>query len=164
MKEVYKMENRRIAVIRIRGVIGVNAKVADTLKKFRLFKKNGCVVVDNRKSYTGMLRKVKDYATWGEINDSTFKKLLLARGRLPGNKQLSEPYLKDKIKTDADTFVKEFFEFKRELKDIPGLKAFFRLGMPKKGFEIKGIKVPFSMGGALGYRKDKINDLIERMI
>ncbi len=158
------MENRRIAVIRIRGVIDVNAKVADTFRKFKLFKKNGCIVVDNRGSYMGMLRKIKDYATWGEINEATFKKLLLKRGRLPGNKQLSESYLKEKTKTDIDAFVKEFFEFKRELKDIPGLKTFFRLGMPKNGFEVKGIKVPFSMGGALGYRKDKINDLIERML
>lgn len=40
----------------------------------------------------------------------------------------------------------------------------FHLNPPRKGFGRKGIKVPFSKGGALGNRKDKINDLIERMI
>jgi large subunit ribosomal protein L30 len=33
-----------------------------------------------------------------------------------------------------------------------------------KGFERGGIKKPFSMGGSLGYRKNKINELIRRMI
>jgi large subunit ribosomal protein L30 len=43
-------------------------------------------------------------------------------------------------------------------------KGFFRLQPPRKGFERKGIKTPFSKGGALGYRGEKINDLIKRMI
>ncbi|MFT4312777.1 MAG: uL30 family ribosomal protein [Candidatus Woesearchaeota archaeon] len=40
----------------------------------------------------------------------------------------------------------------------------YRLSPPVKGFERKGIKVPFTKGGALGQRGDKINDLIKRMI
>ena len=40
----------------------------------------------------------------------------------------------------------------------------FHLNPPRKGFGRKGVKVPFSKGGALGYRGDKINDLIERML
>lgn len=164
MKGKWKMENRRVAVIRIRGVIDINKKIEETFRKLRLFRKNGCIVIENKKSYNGMLNKIKDYATWGEIDSDTFKILLLKRGKLPGNKPLDEKYLKDKVKIDADTFVKEFFGFKKELRDIPGLKTFFRLGMPKNGFERKGIKVPFSMGGVLGYRKDRINDLIRRMI
>ncbi len=43
-------------------------------------------------------------------------------------------------------------------------KTFFRLHPPRKGFERKGIKIPFKVGGALGYRGDKINDLIKRMM
>ena len=34
----------------------------------------------------------------------------------------------------------------------------------KKGYGRKGIKTPFSKGGALGYRGDKINDMIQRMM
>jgi len=40
----------------------------------------------------------------------------------------------------------------------------FRLHPPKGGFGRKGIKYPFSMGGALGYKGEKINDLIKKMI
>ena len=47
---------------------------------------------------------------------------------------------------------------------MPGLKQFFKLNPPRSGFERKGIKVPFSLGGALGYRKNNINDLIKRMV
>lgn len=43
-------------------------------------------------------------------------------------------------------------------------KPFFRLQPPRKGFERKGIKKPFAFGGALGYRGEKINDLLERML
>ena len=40
----------------------------------------------------------------------------------------------------------------------------FRLNPPQKGYGRKGVKMPFSSGGALGYRGDKINDLIRRMV
>ena len=40
----------------------------------------------------------------------------------------------------------------------------FRLNSPRKGYGRKGIKVSFNEGGALGYRGNKINDLIKRMI
>ncbi|MBU2639561.1 MAG: 50S ribosomal protein L30 [Nanoarchaeota archaeon] len=158
------MERSRVAVIRIRGIIGVDRRVEDAFKRLKLFRKNTCIVIDNKKDYLGTLIKIKDYATWGEINEETFKELLVKRGKLPGNKQFTEEYLKKKNKIDVGSFVKEFFEFKKEIKDIPGLKKFFRLGMPRKGFERGGIKTPFSLGGALGYRKDNINDLIKRMI
>ena len=55
-------------------------------------------------------------------------------------------------------------EFKKELKDVPGLKLFFKLRPPEGGFERKGVKHPFSMGGVLGYRKEKINELLMRML
>jgi large subunit ribosomal protein L30 len=43
-------------------------------------------------------------------------------------------------------------------------KKFFRLNSPRKGFGRKGIKNPFARGGALGYRGEKMNDLIRRML
>ena len=157
------MDKQKIAIIRIRGGIGVNNTIKDTMKMLRLYKKNTCVVIDNRLEFSGMLEKVKDYVTWGEITEETFKELLAKRAKLPGNKPLTEEYLKTKSLNLA-SFSKEFFEFKKSFKDIPGLKPFFRLLPPRKGFERKGIKTPYSLGGALGYRKDSINDLIKRML
>lgn len=40
----------------------------------------------------------------------------------------------------------------------------YNLNSPRKGYGRKGIKYVFVHGGALGYRGDKINDLIKRMI
>ena len=154
----------RIAVIRIRGQIGLNKKIKDTLKMMRLYKRNTCVIIKNTSQQLGMVELVKDYITWGEINETTFNTLIKSRGKLPCNQKLSEEYVKEKLGITLDTFSKEFISLKKELKDIPGLKLYFRLKPPVKGFENKGIKYSFSNGGALGYRKDKVNDLIIRMI
>lgn len=45
-----------------------------------------------------------------------------------------------------------------------GLEKRPRLQPPRGGFERKGTKKPFIKGGALGDRKDKINDLIQKMM
>ncbi|MBL7051636.1 MAG: 50S ribosomal protein L30 [Nanoarchaeota archaeon] len=158
------MNNKPIAVIRIRGRSNVTKKINDTLDMLRLYKQNGCVIVPSTPTFVGMIKKAKDYITWGEINEETLALLLESRGKIVGNNPLTEDYLKSKLKLDFKAFVKEVFEGKKNVKDIPGIKAYFRLMPPVKGFARQGIKKPFSMGGALGYRKDKINDLIKRMI
>ena len=156
--------SKRIAMVRIRKEQEAKKVVRTTLKRLRLFKKNTCSIVTNDPKYVGMIKVVKDYITWGELDEETFKLLLKKRGKLPGNKPLTEEYIKEKTKVDSEEFAKEFIEAKRDLKEITGLKQFFRLTPPVKGFERKGIKIPFSQGGALGYRKEKINELIKRMI
>src|SRR3989344_4255557 len=40
----------------------------------------------------------------------------------------------------------------------------FHLNSPRKGYGRKGVKMPFSKKGAYGYRGDKINDLLMRML
>ena len=154
----------KIAVVQVRGAINMTRKVKDTLKFLKLIRKNSCVIVELTDSVKGMLLKVKDYVAWGEIDKETAKELLAKRGRIVGNKSLTENYLKEKVNLTFEGFVKDFFDNKNNLKDVPGLKPFFRLKPPEKGFERKGIKKPFSLGGVLGYRKDTINDLIRRMI
>ena len=154
----------KLAVIRVRGIVKVNRDVEATLRMMRLYKKNYCVIVPSSEIYLGMLKKVKDFVTWGEISQEVIKGLIEKRGRLPANKQIDESYLKEKLNLDYNGFAKQLFEGKKSLKDVPGLKEFFRLKPPVKGFERGGVKKPFSLGGVLGYRKDKINDLINRML
>ena len=159
-----KKVNQILAVIRVRGPTMIAAKINDTMKMLRLYKVNNCIVVPNQPNYVGMIKLVKDYITWGEIDIDTFKILIEKKGRLAGNKPLTKDYLNSKVKITLEEFSKEFFEMKKSFKDIPGLKTFFRLNPPLKGYEPGGIKKPFSMGGALGYRKNHINELIRRMI
>lgn len=154
----------RIALIRIRGGANIRKDVEQTMRMLHLFNKHSCAILKSTGSNMGMIFKIKDCVTWGEIDKDTFKTLLKNRARLQGNKRMTENYLKEKLNLGIDEFVKDFLDFKRELKDIPGLKPFFRLKPPTKGFERGGIKTPFSLGGVLGYRKGEINKLIMRMI
>ncbi|MDD5332032.1 MAG: 50S ribosomal protein L30 [Candidatus Nanoarchaeia archaeon] len=156
--------NKRIAIIRIRSGLKAKEQVEDTMKMLRLYKVNTCVVVPNTPNMVGMIEKIKDYVTWGEIDDKTMKQLLVKRGKLPGNKPITEEYIKEKTKMSSDDFVKAFMDFKKELKEIAGIKTFFRLNPPAKGFDRNGIKKTFVQGGVLGYRKDQINELLMRMI
>ena len=134
-KPTEKTSGKKIAVIRIRGSIGTKQPVKDTFKMMRLYRKNYCVVVEETASNKGMINKIKDYVTWGYIDDETLKVLKEKRG--------------EKTKT-------------KEGKEVE--KPFFRLLPPIGVFERKGIKMPFSLGGVLGNRKEKINDIIKRMI
>ena len=158
------MENKRLVVVRVRGLAGVNPRIKDALKSLKLYRKNYCVIVPSTPSYNGAIAKIKDFTTFGEIDKTTCTKLLQKRGRLPGNKPLTDDYVKEKLKIDLKAFVDDFFAFKRELKDIPGFKLFFRLTPPKGGFERAGIKKSYAIGGALGYRGKDINKLVQRMI
>ncbi|MBI2148090.1 50S ribosomal protein L30 [Candidatus Woesearchaeota archaeon] len=154
----------KLAAVQIRGAVGMNRKLIDTLQMLKLVRKNSCVVVENNRNYLGMLVLLKDYITWGEINNETMKLLLEKRGRITGNKPLTEQYLKENAKMSFDDFVNNVMSSKINFKDVPGLKTFFRLKPPKGGFDRGGIKKPYSLGGALGYRKDAINDLVKRML
>jgi len=40
----------------------------------------------------------------------------------------------------------------------------YALPPPRKGYGRKGVKIPFSQSGALGDRKEKMNDLLLRMV
>jgi large subunit ribosomal protein L30 len=151
------------AVVRVRGRVGVRKDIADTLKMLRLYKVNHCVIVPETETFKGMLNKVKDYVTYGEIDKDTLVKLILKRGRLPGNKRVNEETIKELMNMSVDELAEKMVNGEIKLKDTP-LKPVFRLHPPKKGFERGGIKKPFTVGGALGYRGEKINDLILRMI
>ena len=140
----------KIAIVRVRGAVNLRKEVRDTLNLLRLYRKNFCVVVDDIPSVKGMITKVKDYVTYGEIDEATYKLLIEKRGEeYKGREQDS----KGKIK------YKKFI-----LANGKKIKPFFRLNPPKKGFGRKGIKVSFKAHGALGYRGNKINDLLKRMI
>jgi large subunit ribosomal protein L30 len=154
----------KIAIIRIAGQQGLVRKVNNTFKLLNLHKKNTCVVVEFSSDIRGMMKVIKDHSTWGEIDKDTLSDLIKKRGRLPGNSSVEEAYLKEKVKKGFDEISSELIDGKMKIKDIPGLKPFFRLNPPTKGYAPEGTKKPFSLGGALGYRKEKINDLIQRML
>lgn len=116
----------KLAVILIRGLVGVRVDIKDALASLNLLKKHACALIDDTDISRGMLKKVQDYVTFGPVSDETIKLLSSKK--------------------------------KHSTKDV------YFLAPPRGGFERKGIKKAFTVGGALGDRKDAMNDLIKKMI
>ena len=151
------------AVIRVRGSVNVNTKIKDTLKLLRLNRVNHCVIIPDIKTYSGMLQKVKDYVTWGEVKPETLAKMIIHRGKLVGGVNVSDKYLKENSDFKSImSFAKAISAGEAKYSDLKDIKPIIRLHPPRKGYE--GIKRSFQVGGALGYRGDEINTLIDRMI
>ena len=160
-----KAEKSRVAIVRVRGDCHMWEEITDSLRHLNLSVVNNCAVVDNGPEYKGMITKVKDYVTWGEIDAATFKKLLKNRGLVNKDAKFDDKYMKEKTKyASIDEFADAFMSFKAELKEIPNLKKNFRLSPPVKGHARGGIKMPVTLGGAIGYRGKDINELLGRMI
>lgn len=71
----------KMAVILIRSVVGSKSDIKDTLKMLNLLKKNSCSVVEKTPSVEGMLKKVQDYTTYGDVDEATLKELVEKRGK-----------------------------------------------------------------------------------
>ncbi|BFI73310.1 50S ribosomal protein L30 [Nanoarchaeota archaeon] len=154
----------RIAIIRIKGVVKAKQEIKDTLYLLRLRKNNYAIITKNSPDILGMIKKVEPWIAWGEIDKETFKELLLKRGRLEGNKRITEDYIKQNLNISVDDFVNKFFNFELELDSIPKIKKFFRLKPPSGGYPRGGIKLPYNQGGAYGYYGKDINILLRKMI
>ncbi|TKJ20901.1 MAG: 50S ribosomal protein L30 [Promethearchaeota archaeon Loki_b32] len=152
--------------VRIRGAPGMRGKILDTLKILRMHKVNHGVLLWGTSSYRGMLLKCKDYIAYGEIDAKTLIRLLRVRGKVEGNKSLTEEHIRNL------TNYKNFRELTKALlngeiqyreKDIYKIKPVFRLHPPRKGH--KGtIKKHYNEGGTLGNVGIFINVLIHKMI
>jgi large subunit ribosomal protein L30 len=151
------------AVIRIRGTVNIKPDIKKTMQLLRLSRTNHCVLLEENVVYKGMLQMVKDYTTWGEINKETLSKLLSERGKLIGDKPLTEDYLKKATPYHSFEKLSEaILKEKVKYREIPEVKPLFRLNPPKKGH--RTVKRSFVNKGSLGYRKDEINKLIDRML
>ncbi|MBI2669176.1 uL30 family ribosomal protein [Candidatus Woesearchaeota archaeon] len=139
----------KLAIVLVRGAVGLTQPVKDTLHTLRLGRKNFCVIVPDTPAYRGMIQKVKDMVTWGEISEEMFEELVKVRG---------EPFL------SRTTDAKKKYSYAVLEHKGKKYKPYFRLNPPRKGFGRKGIKMAFVAGGALGYRKEKMDDLIKRML
>lgn len=117
-----------VAVVRVRGTVGVKNTIEDTLRRLKLTKPNHVVFYELTPSIEGMIKKVKDFVTWGEVDEK---------------------------------FIKEVEKKASKNKEDDNL---YRLAPPLKGYGRKGVKYTFQQKGALGYRGEKIKDLIQRMI
>ena len=141
-----------IVVIRIGGLVKVKREVAETLDRLRLRRKYSCVIIDEKNNeIMSMVKKVRDFIGYGEIDQVTLAKLIKARGKRTDKKEISE--------TEAENIAKEIMTGKK-LKDTE-LKPFFRLHPAKGGFKSTKLHYP---KGVLGSHGKDIVKLLERML
>jgi len=157
-----KGKRKCLAVIRVRGLSGVFREIDETLRMLHLTRNCHATLIDDRASYLGMLRKAKDYLVWGEVSREGVALLLGKRGKLVGNKKLTEKYVQGIGYESIDDLAEAIYELKVEYRSLRGVKPLFRLHPPKKGFKGK-VKKSYAAGGVTGYRGEVINDLIKRM-
>ncbi|MBS3060796.1 MAG: 50S ribosomal protein L30 [DPANN group archaeon] len=145
-----------ITAVRVRGNAKLRKTIEATMQMMNLKAVNNVATLTDNKVTEGMLQKAKDYVTWGTITKDTFTKMLLKWAKTVDNAKVTEGFLKEQ-----NTSVDELYEGKKKFKDA-NIKATIRLHPPRKGYE--GVKRPYSMKGALGNRKDKLDELVQRMI
>ncbi len=136
------LENKLIAIVRIRGTYGVRHDIKETMKRMSLDRVNSIVLLYGNKSNIGMVKKCGDFVTYGEIDDETLKLLLESK--------------KLKLEKDDIDGISNGKKKPSELVHMP-----IRMHPPRKGY--RSIKTGFNAGGDLGYRGMEINKLIKRM-
>ena len=156
-------EHKCIVAVRVRGVISAPKQVRETLEMLNLKRNNYAVLIDNRPSFLGMLKTAQNFITWGEASKETVRMLIKERGRTLGNKRLTDEYAQKIGYKSLDELAQAVFNCQVKYWKLPNIQPVFKLHPPKKGFKGK-IKRAYGAGGELGYRGEKINELIKRMI
>jgi len=160
------------AIIRLRGRVDVHPDVEYTLRLLRLHRKHHLVLYHSSiPGIWGMLHRVKDWVTWGEISREVLVELLRKRGRASGGRRLSDEYLRERLGLNSiDELADKLLSGEIRLHKLYDkrsktwiIKPVFRLHPPRGGFR-GSIKKPYGAGGELGYRGKAINELIMRMI
>ena len=132
---------KQIAVVRLRGTTGLAGDVAQTLNMMNLRHINNCVIVTQTPTIIGMIKKAKDYITWGIVDEAMVQMLVEKRG------EAATAFDKNPLTYNGKKY-----------------KPRFRLSPARGGLGSRGIKAPFSKSGALGNRKEKIADLLNAML
>ncbi|MEM3112807.1 MAG: uL30 family ribosomal protein [Candidatus Pacearchaeota archaeon] len=136
------------AVIRVRGLVNINEDIENTLNRLKLRRKYTCVVLEDSKILNGMIKKIRSFVAYGEIDKKTLIELIKYRGQKLDKTKKIDP---EKI---YEILLKE------KKFDNTGIKPFFRLHPPRGGVNTKD----HFPKGILGDNKEKINDLIRRML
>ena len=151
-------------VIRVRSDRVVTKKIRDTMSMLNLTRVNHAVLIPKTAPYEGMLQKVKDYVTWGEVGEDTIVSLIKERGRMSGDKPVTDSTVKSSSDhSNIQSLSKAIASGDATTKDVQGMKPVFRLHPPRGSKGWGGIKRAYSVGGALGFRGEVISELAERM-
>lgn len=136
------LNNKLVAVVRIRGRVNVRGDITETLNRLNLKRVSNCTLIKVTDSYNGMLNKCSSYVAYGEIDAPTLEKLLEKH---------------DAKDLNAKELLEGKFDAEKLKEHVP-----FRLHPPRHGY--KSTKLSVNQGGSLGYMGPGINQLISRMV
>ena len=156
-------ECKCLVVVRVRGTVSAMREARETLDLLRLTHTNHAVLIDSRPAYKGMLQRVNNYVTWGEPTKETVAVMLQKRGRIAGQKKLTEEFVQKAGFKSIDDLAEAIVNCKAAFSKIEGVEARFKLHPPSKGYKGQ-TKNAFRAGGEAGYRGAAINDLVKRMV
>ncbi len=152
-------------VVRARSDVKVERSIRETMGMLNLTRVNHAVIIPDNPQYKGMLQKAKDYITWGDADAGLVEKMISERGRLVGDKPVTDADVKEATEFGS---IKEFAAAiaagDATVKDMPEMKRVFRLHPPRGPKGWGGLKRTYVIGGALGPRGEDISALVERMI
>lgn len=156
-------ECKCLVVVRVRGTVSAMKEARETLELLRLTHTNHAVIIDSRPAYKGMLQRVNNYVTWGEPTKETVAAMLQKRGRLAGQKKLTEEFVQKVGFKSIDDLAEAIVSCKTVYGKIDGVEPRFKLHPPSKGYKGQ-TKNAFKVGGEAGYRGTAINELVNRMV
>ena len=152
-----------LAVVRVRGHAKIQWSAVETMTRLKLTRVNHCVVLPKTATTDGMLHRVKDYVTWGELGHEALAKMLFQRGEVVGGGRLTDSFVKENSKYQAILSLAKALEAgEAKLADVKGLKPVVRLPPPRHGYE--STRRAYVDGGSLGYRGKEMEKLVDRML
>jgi large subunit ribosomal protein L30 len=163
-KDSPKEQKKCLIAVRLRGQSGIRQDIEATLSSLRLMKKHHASFYYDEPQTSGMLKKAKDYLTWGEAKPDTIRYLLEKKSEVRKGKRLTVEFAKGLGYTSIEDLAQAISKGDLPLDKFwkSGVKPVFRLHPPIGGF--KGtIRHSYESGGELGYRGDSINHLVSRM-
>jgi len=156
-------ECKPLVVVKVRGTVSAQREARETLQFLHLTHTNHAVLVDSRPAYKGMLQRVNSYVTYGEPTKETVVMMLQKRGRLAGDKKITDEYLQKIGYKSFEDLAEAIVTCKVVFQKLPDVTPLFKFHPPSKGYKGK-TKKGFKAGGEAGYRGEAINELVQRMI
>jgi len=169
-------------VVRMKGTVNVPYWARITLESLHLNKRFRATLIPENAQTLGMLRKIKEFVSWSNVDDIFVREFIEKRGRLSAAKLLTATNSvtatssdngdgpinntntenKESQSIDLSKIVSTISQNELYLSKISGIKPWFALNPPKGGFKRKS-KRSYSQNGILGENKELIS-IVKRMM
>jgi large subunit ribosomal protein L30 len=148
-------------VLRIKGSVNVPYWARYTLDSLNLYRKFWATILPETQESLGMLKKVKDFVAWTNVDASLVKDLLEKRGKAGSSKSFKLlPDVSDYH--SVEELASDIAKDRVRLSNLQMVKPWFALSPPRGGFK-KSTKRSYNQSGILGEDKELVQ-LIRRMI